>query len=72
MSGRKEEEVAHHGGRSIFLEGGSTHKGDGSLMQAEERGREKEETSTTRTTTKNTQGDETTNPDDLNTRIIQV
>ena len=70
MSGRGEEEVARHGDRSIFLEGGSTHKGGGSLKQAEERGEEK--TSTIRTTTKNTQGDEAINQDDLNTRFIQV
>ena len=68
LSGRKEEKVGRHGGRSIFLEGGSTHKGDGSLMQVEREGGDINH----KTITKNTQGLETTNPDDLNTRIIQV
>ena len=37
-----------------------------------ERGREREETSTTRQSHRTLQGDKTTNSDDLNTRIIQV
>ena len=37
-----------------------------------ERGREREETSTTRQSQRALQGEKTTNPDDLNTRIIQV
>ena len=36
-----------------------------------ERGREREETSTTRQSQKTLQGKKMTNPDDLNTRIIQ-
>ena len=55
-----------------LLGGGITHKGDGSLMQVEREREEEGEDINHTIITQNTQGDETTNPDDLNTRIIQV
>ena len=71
MSGGEEEEVARHGGCLIFLEEVALTK----VMvthASREREREREETSTTRQSQRTLQGEKTTNPDDLNTRIIQV
>ena len=71
MSRGEEEEVARHGGRLIFLEEVALTK----VMVTHairERGRGREKTSTTRQSHRTLQGDKTINPDDLNTRIIQV